>query len=64
MRSYPVIRSGSASPNALNAAGCDPKSPNYFPKTSCRVSHFGYLPRPNEISNGCAGLRYFGKTAG
>jgi len=26
VRSYPVIRSGSASPNALNAAGCDPKS--------------------------------------
>jgi hypothetical protein len=40
------------------------KSASFLPVLSCAVSQRGRLPRPDQVSAGSAGFRYFGNTLG
>ena len=40
------------------------RSSNLFPDASCARTQCGCLPRPDQVSEGHSGLRYFGRTVG
>ena len=40
------------------------KSLTFFPELSCAVTQCGCLPRPDQVSEGRSGFRYFGYTFG
>ncbi len=40
------------------------KSSSFFPALSCADSQRGCFPRPAQVSDGLAGLLYFGNTCG
>ena len=40
------------------------KSSIRLPSLSCATSHRGFLPRPDQVSDGRPGFRYFGETGG
>ncbi len=46
VRSYRVIKSGAASPNALNAAGCDPKIAKLFSENQLQGQPFRLFAPP------------------
>jgi hypothetical protein len=49
------------------AAQCDreiSRSSNFFPLRSCARTQCGCKPRPDQVSEGRSGFRYFGSTFG